>query len=186
MSGKNIAYTINIAIPEDTVPSTPSTPDQTVITELSFKEGSELSMKEGEVQELTPQFTPALSASETAPDMTWTSSDPKIVTVAKSGTQAEVTAVKAGTAEVTVSINNAEGTELKATCKVTVTASETENKTLTDGNYQVDVDTGNKLLLLGGEFGEGESVVAYLSRISIVSLHLSPYSFYPNHMHVRS
>ena len=39
-------------------------------------------MKEGEVQELTPQFTPALSASETAPDMTWTSSDPKIVTVA--------------------------------------------------------------------------------------------------------
>lgn len=145
MSGKNIAYTINIAIPEDTVPSTPSTPDQTVITELSFKEGSELSMKEGEVQELTPQFTPALSASETAPDMTWTSSDPKIVTVAKSGTQAEVTAVKAGTAEVTVSINNAEGTELKATCKVTVTASETENKTLTDGNYQVDVDTGNKM-----------------------------------------
>ena len=145
MSGKNIAYTINIAIPEDTVPSTPSTPDQTVITELSFKEGAELSMKEGEVQELTPQFTPALSASETAPDMTWTSSDPKIVTVAKSGTQAEVTAVKAGTAEVTVSINNAEGTELKATCKVTVTASETENKTLTDGNYQVDVDTGNKM-----------------------------------------
>lgn len=145
MSGKNIAYTINIAIPEDTVPSTPSTPDQTVITELSFKEGSELSMKEGEVQELTPQFTPALSASETAPDMTWTSSDPEVVTVAKSGTQAEVTAVKAGTAEVTVSINNAEGTELKATCKVTVTASETENKTLTDGNYQVDVDTGNKM-----------------------------------------
>ena len=145
MSGKNIAYTINIAIPEDTVPSTPSTPDQTVITELSFKEGSELSMKEGEVQKLTPQFTPALSASETAPDMTWTSSDPKIVTVAKSGTQAELTAVKAGTAEVTVSINNAEGTELKATCKVTVTASETENKTLTDGNYQVDVDTGNKM-----------------------------------------
>ena len=145
MSGKNIAYTINIAIPEDTVPSTPSTPDQTVITELSFKEGSELSMKEGEVQELTPQFTPALSASETAPDMTWTSSDPEVVTVAKSGTQAELTAVKAGTAEVTVSINNAEGTELKATCKVTVTASETENKTLTDGNYQVDVDTGNKM-----------------------------------------
>lgn len=145
MSGKNIAYTINIAIPEDTVPSTPSTPNQTVITELSFKEGSELSMKEGEVQELTPQFTPALSASETAPDMTWTSSDPEVVTVAKSGTQAELTAVKAGTAEVTVSIKNAEGTELKATCKVTVTASETENKTLTDGNYQVDVDTGNKM-----------------------------------------
>lgn len=178
MSGKNIAYTINIAIPEDTVPSTPSTPDQTVITELSFKEGTELSMKEGEVQELTPQFTPALSASETAPDMTWTSSDPKIVTVAKSGTQAEVTAVKAGTAEVTVSINNAEGTELKATCKVTVTASETENKTLTDGNYQVDVDTGNKMFkvtncILTSEKGKMYAVIT-LSGTGYDYLYMGP------------
>ena len=178
MSGKNIAYTINIAIPEDTVPSTPSTPDQTVITELSFKEGSELSMKEGEVQKLTPQFTPALSASETAPDMTWTSSDPKIVTVAKSGTQAEVTAVKAGTAEVTVSINNAEGTELKATCKVTVTASETENKTLTDGSYQVDVDTGNKMFkvtncILTSEKGKMYAVIT-LSGTGYDYLYMGP------------
>lgn len=178
MSGKNIAYTINIAIPEDTVPSTPSTPDQTVITELSFKEGTELSMKKGEVQELTPQFTPALSASETAPDMTWTSSDPKIVTVAKSGTQAEVTAVKAGTAEVTVSINNAEGTELKATCKVTVTASETENKTLTDGSYQVDVDTGNKMFkvtncILTSEKGKMYAVIT-LSGTGYDYLYMGP------------
>lgn len=178
MSGKNIAYTINIAIPEDAVPSTPSTPDQTVITELSFKEGSELSMKEGEVQELTPQFTPALSASETAPDMTWTSSDPKIVTVAKSGTQAELTAVKAGTAEVTVSINNAEGTELKATCKVTVTASETENKILTDGSYQVDVDTGNKMFkvtncILTSEKGKMYAVIT-LSGTGYDYLYMGP------------
>ena len=178
MSGKNIAYTINIAIPEDTVPSTPSTPDQTVITELSFKEGTELSMKEGEVQKLTPQFTPALSASETAPDMTWTSSDPKIVTVAKSGTQAEVTAVKAGTAEVTVSINNAEGTGLKATCKVTVTASETENKILTDGNYQVDVDTGNKMFkvtncILTAEKGKMYAVIT-LSGTGYDYLYMGP------------
>ena len=178
MRGKNIAYTINIAIPEDTVPSTPSTPDQTVITELSFKEGTELSMKEGEVQKLTPQFTPALSASETAPDMTWTSSDPKIVTVAKSGTQAEVTAVKAGTAEVTVSINNAEGTGLKATCKVTVTASETENKTLTDGNYQVDVDTGNKMFkvtnwILTSEKGKMYAVIT-LSGTGYDYLYMGP------------
>ena len=178
MSGKNIAYTINIAIPEDTVPSTPSTPDQTAITELSFKEGAELSMKKGEVQELTPQFTPALSASETAPDMTWTSSDPKIVTVAKSGTQAEVTAVKAGTAEVTVSINNAEGTGLKATCKVTVTASETENKTLTDGNYQVDVDTGNKMFkvtncILSSEKGKMYAVIT-LSGTGYDYLYMGP------------
>ena len=178
MSGKNIAYTINIAIPEDTVPSTPSTPDQTVITELSFKEGTELSMKEGEVQKLTPQFTSALSASETAPDMTWTSSDPKIVTVAKSGTQAEVTAVKAGTAEVTVSINNAEGTGLKATCKVTVTASETENKTLTDGSYQVDVDTGNKMFkvtncILTSEKGKMYAVIT-LSGTGYDYLYMGP------------
>lgn len=178
MSGKNIAYMINIAIPEDTVPSTPSTPDQTAITELSFKEGAELSMKKGEVQELTPQFTPALSASETAPDMTWTSSDPKIVTVTKSGTQAEVTAVKAGTAEVTVSINNAEGTELKATCKVTVTASETENKTLTDGSYQVDVDTGNKMFkvtncILTSEKGKMYAVIT-LSGTGYDYLYMGP------------
>ena len=143
--GSYTEYKLNINISKDTEPTTPAAPEQTVITGISFNEGTELSMKAGEVQKLTPQFIPALSAEETAPDMTWTSSDPKIVTVAKSGTQAEVTAVKAGTAEVTVSINNAEGTELKATCKVTVTASETENKTLTDGNYQVDVDTGNKM-----------------------------------------
>ena len=178
MSGKNIAYTINIAIPEDTVPSTPSTPDQTVITELSFKEGSELSMKEGEVQELTPQFTPALSASETAPDMTWTSSDPKIVTVAKSGTRAELTAVKAGTAEVTATFTNFEGTELKATCKVTVTASETENKTLTDGSYQVDVDTGNKMFkvtncILTSEKGKMYAVIT-LSGTGYDYLYMGP------------
>ena len=61
-SGKNIEYTINIAIPENAVPSTPSIPEQTVITGISFNEGTELSMKAGEVQKLTPQFIPALSA----------------------------------------------------------------------------------------------------------------------------
>ena len=55
-SGKNIEYTINIAIPENAVPSTPSTSEQTVITKLSFKEGTELSMENGEVQKLTPVF----------------------------------------------------------------------------------------------------------------------------------
>lgn len=144
-SGKNIEYTINIAIPENAVPSTPSTPEQTVITKLSFKEGTELSMENGEVQKLTPVFVPELTSGEEEPDVTWTSSNTDVVTVAKSGTRAELTAVKAGTAEVTATFTNFEGTELKATCKVTVTASETENKTLTDGSYQVDVDTGNKM-----------------------------------------
>lgn len=41
-------------------------------------------MKTGEVKNLTLKFTPALSAEETAPDMTWTSSDPEVVTVEKS------------------------------------------------------------------------------------------------------
>ena len=177
-SGKNIEYTINIAIPENAVPSTPSTPEQTVITGISFNEGTELSMKAGEVQKLTPQFIPTLSAEETVPDMTWTSSDPEIVTVAKSGTQAELTAVKAGTSEVTVSIKNAEGTELKATCKVTVTASETENKTLTDGSYQVDVNTGNKMFkvtncILTSEKGKMYAVIT-LSGTGYDYLYMGP------------
>ena len=143
--GSYTEYKLNINISKDTEPTTPAAPEQTVITGVSFSEGTELSMKTGEVQKLTPNFTPALSAEETAPDVTWTSSDPEVVTVAKSGTQAELTAVKAGTAEVTATITNSEGTEIKATCKVTVTAPETANKTLTDGSYHVDVETGNKM-----------------------------------------
>ena len=103
-------------------------------------------MKTGEVKNLTLKFTPALSAEETAPDMTWTSSDPEVVTVEKSGSQAKLTAMKTGTAEVTATFNNSEGTEIKATCKVTVTAQETENKTLTDGNYQVNAEAGGKMI----------------------------------------
>lgn len=143
--GSYTEYKLNINISKDTEPTTPEAPEQTVITGVSFSEGTELSMKTGEVKNLTLKFTPALSAEETAPDMTWTSSDPEVVTVEKSGSQAKLTAMKAGTAEVTATFNNSEGTEIKATCKVTVTAQETENKTLTDGNYQVDVETGNKM-----------------------------------------
>ena len=138
-------YKLNINISKDAEPTTPTAQEQTVITGVSFSEGTELNMKTGEVQNLTPQFTPALSAEETAPDVTWNSSNPEVVTVVKSGTQAELTAVKSGTAEVTATFNNSEGTEIKATCKVTVAAPETENKTLTDGSYQVDVETGNKM-----------------------------------------
>ena len=143
--GSYTEYKLNINISKDTEPTTPEAPEQTVITGVSFSEGTELSMKTGEVKNLTLKFTPALSAEETAPDMTWTSSDPEVVTVEKSGSQAKLTAMKAGTAEVTATFNNSEGTEIKATCKVTVTAQETGNKTLTDGNYQVDVETGNKM-----------------------------------------
>ena len=144
--GSYTEYKLNINISKDTEPTTPEAPEQTVITGVSFSEGTELSMKTGEVKNLTLKFTPALSAEETAPDMTWTSSDPEVVTVEKSGSQAKLTAMKAGTAEVTATFNNSEGTEIKATCKVTVTAQETENKTLTDGNYQVNAEAGGKMI----------------------------------------
>ena len=144
--GSYTKYKLNINISKDTEPTTPEAPEQTVITGVSFSEGTELSMKTGEVKNLTLKFTPALSAEETAPDMTWTSSDPEVVTVEKSGSQAKLTAMKAGTAEVTATFNNSEGTEIKATCKVTVTAQETGNKTLTDGNYQVNAEAGGKMI----------------------------------------
>ena len=162
--GSYTEYKLNINISKDTEPTTPEAPEQTVITGVSFSEGTELSMKTGEVKNLTLKFTPALSAEETAPDMTWTSSDPEVVTVAKSGTQAELTAVKAGTAEVTATFNNSEGTEIKATCKVTVTAPETENKTLTDGSYHVDVETNASMFkvtdcILTAEKGQMYAVI---------------------------
>ena len=144
--GSYTEYKLNINISKDTEPTTPEAPEQTVITGVSFSEGTELSMKTGEVKNLTLKFTPALSAEETAPDMTWTSSDPEVVTVEKSGSQAKLTAMKTGTAEVTATFNNSEGTEIKATCKVTVTAQETGNKTLTDGNYQVNAEAGGKMI----------------------------------------
>ena len=162
--GSYTEYKLNINISKDTEPTTPSAPEQTVITGVSFSEGTELGMKKGEVQKLTPQFTPALSEEETAPDVTWTSSDPEVVTVAKSGTQAELTAVKEGTAEVTAAVTNSEGTEIKAVCKVAVTAPETENKTLTDGSYHVDVETGASMFkvtdcILTSEKGQMYAVI---------------------------
>lgn len=162
--GSYTEYKLNINISKDTEPTTPAAPEQPVITGVSFSEGTELGMKTGEVKNLTLKFAPALSAEETAPDVTWTSSDPEVVMVAKSGTQAELTAVKAGTAEVTATFNNAEGTEIKATCKVTVTAPETENKTLTDGSYQVDVETNASMFkvtdcILTAEKGQMYAVI---------------------------
>ncbi len=70
-------------------------------------------MKTGEVKNLTLKFTPALSAEETAPDMTWDFLILEVVTVEKSGSQAKLTAMKAGTAEVTATFNNSEGQRLK-------------------------------------------------------------------------
>ena len=162
--GSYTEYKLNINISKDTEPTTPEAPEQTVITGVSFSEGTELSMKTGEVKNLTLKFTPALSAEETAPDMTWTSSDPEVVTVEKSGSQAKLTAMKAGTAEVTATFNNSEGTEIKATCKVTVTVQETENKTLTDGSYHVDVETNASMFkvtdcILTAEKGQMYAVI---------------------------
>ena len=162
--GSYTKYNLNINISKDTEPTIPEAPEQTVITGVSFSEGTELGMKTGEVKNLTLKFTPALSAEETAPDVTWTSSDPEVVTVEKSGSQAKLTAMKAGTAEVTATFNNSEGTEIKATCKVTVTVQETENKTLTDGSYHVDVETNASMFkvtdcILTAEKGQMYAVI---------------------------
>lgn len=40
-------------------------------------------MENGEVQKLTPVFTPELTSGEEEPDVTWTSSNTDVVTVAK-------------------------------------------------------------------------------------------------------
>ena len=68
-------------------------------------------MKTGEVKNLTLKFTPALSAEETAPDMTWTSSDPEILEVTETGkegdlyTYAKISAKKAGKVTLTANDN---------------------------------------------------------------------------------
>ena len=58
--GSYTEYKLNINISKDTEPTTPEAPEQTVITGVSFSEGTELSMKTGEVKNLTLKFTPAL------------------------------------------------------------------------------------------------------------------------------
>lgn len=157
-------YKLNICISKDTDPTTPSTPEQTTITGLTFSEGTVLDVKAGEVKKLTPAFTPALTEGQVSPEVTWSSSDPEVVKVAKDGTQAEITAVKAGTAQITASIKNNNGTEIKAVCKVTVKAPETENKILTDGSYHVDVTSSSSMFkvtncILSSEKGKMYAVI---------------------------
>ncbi|MDO4621398.1 MAG: Ig-like domain-containing protein [Eubacteriales bacterium] len=94
------------------------TADGTEITGIAFEEGNALTLEPGDSGELTPVFTPALEEGESAPTITWNSSNTAVVTAANG----ELEAVGAGTAEVTASIINNRGVTVIGTCSVTVSA----------------------------------------------------------------
>lgn len=73
---------------------------------------SEVTLKEGETVALTISFTPS---NVTNKEVAWTSSNTTVATVSNSGV---VSAIKAGTS--TISAKTTDGSNLSATCKVTV------------------------------------------------------------------
>ncbi len=88
----------------------------TVYTGLAFQEGTEVSLKPEESKQLTPVFTPEVSKEETAPVLTWNSTNQEVVTVS----DGLLEAVAPGTADVTAEFVNNQGTKVQAACKVTV------------------------------------------------------------------
>ena len=94
------------------------TSNGTTVTDLSFAEGTEISMAPGAVKTLTPAYTPELEKGETAPALTWESSDKGVADVnAQNG---EITAKTPGTTVIKASFTNNKGTVVSAECKVTV------------------------------------------------------------------
>ena len=94
------------------------TSNGTTVTALSFAEGTEISMAPGAVKTLTPAYTPELEKGETAPALTWESSDKGVADVnAQNG---EITAKTPGTTVIKASFTNNKGTVVSAECKVTV------------------------------------------------------------------
>lgn len=102
---KNATYTATIKVTNTYKP--------TVDVESVTLSESKLDMFVGDSETLTATVLPAEA---TEKDVTWTSSDPKVATVDENG---KVTAVKAGTATITVSVKS--NPELTDTCEVTVT-----------------------------------------------------------------
>lgn len=88
----------------------------TVYTGLAFQEGTEVSLKPEESKQLTPVFTPEVPKEETAPVLTWNSTNQEVVTVS----DGLLEAVAPGTADVTAEFVNNQGTKVQAACKVTV------------------------------------------------------------------
>ena len=94
------------------------TANGTVITGMNFAEGTELSMEPGDMEVLTPVYTPALGNDETAPAPVWTSSDESVVWV--DSASGEMEAVAPGNAVITATIMNNRGETVTASCTVTV------------------------------------------------------------------
>ena len=77
---------------------------------ITLKEGRKLTMKVGEKLTLTPKLTPSSATAE----LTWSTSNKKIVTVSGKGV---IKAVKKGKATVTVTTDNGKTAEIKITVK---------------------------------------------------------------------
>lgn len=102
----------------------------------------ELDKTTAEVEEgCTVQLTATINPDNTTEDktLTWKSSDEKVATVDKDG---KVTAVKAGTATITVTASNGKTAE----CKITVTAMEEEQK---DDSTPVEPETKQYRIIKG-------------------------------------
>ena len=93
---------------------------------------TELSMTEGDTESLTATIAPE---NATDKSVTWTSSDEAVATVSADGV---VTAVKAGTATITVASSNGK----TATCKVTVAAKIIEVTGITLSNTNINLTEG--------------------------------------------
>ena len=96
---------------------------------------SYLSLIKGESEQLSVRITPTTDATER--NLTWSSSDPKVVTVNQAGL---VTALKSGSSTITVRAG-----EKSATCSVTVT---NPIKSLTLDYTSVNLEVGNKATLI--------------------------------------
>ena len=94
------------------------TSNGTTVTGLSFEEGTEISLAPGTAKTLTPVYTPELEKGESAPVLTWESSNKEVAEVnAQNG---EITAKTPGTTVIKASFTNNKGTVVSAECKVTV------------------------------------------------------------------
>ena len=108
------------------------------VTAIKLNE-STLLLKEGEKSKLTATITPTDAKDKT---VTWSSSDEKVVTV-KDG---EITAIKEGTATITVKTNDGEYTD---TCKITVTKKVEEPKADPTVSDKPIAQTGGSFIIAG-------------------------------------
>ena len=109
----------------------PEEPEDTTIKVVSVTLNKvEISLEEGKTEKLTATIDPVDATNK---EMTWESSNSAVVTVDKDG---NLTAVKAGTATITVKVDGK-----TATCAVTVTAATQEPG---DGEGTVDPGEGEK------------------------------------------